>query len=219
MVFPDQAIFSKKGSLGSIVRCEWCSRDPLYVSYHDDEWGVPVHDDRRLFEMLILEGAQAGLSWLTILRKREQYRRAFGGFDVERVAAYSEDDVQRLLADPGIVRNRLKIEAAIRNARGILAIMESFGSFDWFIWMYVDNAPRQNAWKSLDELPARTELSDRLSRDLKKRGFNFVGPTICYAFIQAVGMVNDHTVDCFRYDPVKQMARINKSIAGANPRR
>ena len=166
-----------------------------------------MHDDRRLFEMLILEGAQAGLSWLTILRKREQYRRAFDGFDVERVAAYSEDDVQRLLADPGIVRNRLKIESAIRNARGVLDIMESFGSFDSFIWRYVDNIPRQNAWKTLAELPARTEISDRLSRDLKKRGFNFVGPTICYAFMQAVGMVNDHTVDCFRYDPVRQMAR------------
>jgi len=207
VVFPDQTIILKKGSLGSIVRCEWCGRDPLYITYHDEEWGVPVHDDRRLFEMLILEGAQAGLSWLTILRKREQYRRAFGDFDVERVAAYSEDDVQRLLADPGIVRNRLKIKSAIRNARGILAIMESFGSFDSFIWRYVDNAPRQNAWKTLAELPARTEISDRLSRDLKKRGFNFIGPTICYAFMQAVGMVNDHTVDCFRQEQVKQMAQ------------
>ncbi len=190
-----------------MIRCEWCGRDPLYLSYHDDEWGVPVHDDRRLFEMLILEGMQAGLSWLTILRKREQYRRAFQGFDIERVAAYSEGEVQRLLADAGIVRNRLKIEAAIRNAQGVLDIMESFGSFDSFIWRYVDRAPRQNTWKSLAELPSRTDLSDRMSRDLKKRRFNFVGPTICYAFMQAVGMVNDHTVDCFRYKEVRKIAR------------
>ena len=207
VVSPSQTIFVKKGSLGSIIRCEWCGSEPLYVAYHDEEWGVPVHDDRHLFEMLTLEGAQAGLSWLTILRKREQYRRAFEGFDVERVAAYSKDDVQRLLADPGIVRNRLKIESAIRNARGVMDIGQSFGSFDSFIWRYVDNIPRQNAWKSLSELPARTEISDRLSRDLKKRGFKFVGPTICYAFMQAVGMVNDHTVDCFRYDVVRKMAR------------
>ncbi len=190
-----------------MIRCEWCGRDPLYLSYHDDEWGVPVHDDRRLFEMLILEGMQAGLSWLTILRKREQYRRAFQGFDIERVAAYSEGEVQRLLADAGIVRNRLKIEAAIRNAQGVLDILESFGSFDSFIWRYVDRAPRQNTWKSLAELPSRTDLSDRMSRDLKKRRFNFVGPTICYAFMQAVGMVNDHTVDCFRYKEVRKIAR------------
>ncbi len=193
--------------MDSMPRCEWSGSDPLYVSYHDDEWGVPVHDDRHLFEMLILEGAQAGLSWLTILKKREQYRRDFEGFDVERVAAYSEIDVQRLLADPGIVRNRLKIEAAIRNARGVMDIREAFGSFDSFIWRYVDHTPRQNAWKSLAELPARTELSDRMSRDLKKRRFNFVGPTICYAFMQAVGMVNDHTIDCFRYEGVRKMAR------------
>ena len=190
-----------------MIRCGWCGSNPLYIAYHDDEWGVPVHDDRRLFEMLILEGAQAGLNWLTILRKREQYRRAFEGFDIERIAVYSEVDLRRLMADPGIVRNRLKIEAAIGNARGVSDIKESFGSFDSFIWSYVDYTPRQNAWKSLHELPARTELSDRLSKDLKKRGFNFVGPTICYALMQAVGMVNDHTVDCFRYDQVKQMAR------------
>ena len=200
-----------------MIRCEWCGSDPLYVSYHDDEWGVPVHDDRRLFEMLILGGAQAGLSWLTILKKREQYRWAFHDFDVERVASYSEVDVQRLLADAGIVRNRLKIEAAIRNAQGVLDILESFGSFDLFIWRYVDNTPRQNAWKSLDELPARTEISDRMSRDLKKRRFNFVGPTICYAFMQAVGMVNDHTVGCFRYKEVRRMSRQDKSGAGRKP--
>jgi DNA-3-methyladenine glycosylase I len=197
-----------------MIRCAWCGSDPLYIAYHDDEWGVPVHDDRRLFEMLILEGAQAGLNWLTILRKREQYRRAFDGFDFERVAAYSKDDVQRLLADPGIVRNRLKIESAIRNARGVMDIVESFDSFDSFIWRYVDNIPRQNAWKTLAELPARTEISDRMSRDLKKQGFNFVGPTICYAFMQAVGMVNDHTVDCFRHKEVRRMGRQEKSGGG-----
>ena len=196
------------------IRCEWCGSEPLYVSYHDDEWGVPVHDDRRLFEMLILEGAQAGLSWLTILKKREQYRRAFHGFEVERVAAYSENDVQRLLADSGIVRNRLKIEAAVRNAQRVMEIREAFGSFDSFIWRYVDHTPQQNAWTSMAELPARTELSDRLSRDLKKRGFNFVGSTICYAFMQAVGLVNDHTVACFRYEQVKRLARQDKSGAG-----
>lgn len=214
MEFTGQAISVKNGSLGSKIRCEWCGNEPLYVSYHDYEWGVPLHDDRRLFEMLILEGAQAGLSWLTILRKREQYRRAFHGFDVERIAAFSEVDRQRLLVDAGIVRNRMKIEAAMRNARGVLDIRESFGSFDAFIWQYVDHTPQQNVWKSLSELPARTEISDKMSRDLKKRGFNFVGPTICYAFMQAVGLVNDHTTDCFRYKEVARMGRHDKSDAG-----
>jgi DNA-3-methyladenine glycosylase I len=185
--------------------CGWGTGDPLMEAYHDGEWGVPVHDDQRLFEMLILEGAQAGLSWLTILKKREQYRRAFDGFNVERIAAYAEADVQRLLTDPGIVRNRLKIEAAVRNARGVLDIREAFGSFASFIWGYVDYTPRQNAWTSLAELPAQTVLSDRLSKDLKKRGFSFVGSTICYAFMQAVGLVNDHTVDCFRYGTIKDL--------------
>ncbi|MCU0579413.1 MAG: DNA-3-methyladenine glycosylase I [Desulfobacterota bacterium] len=188
-------------------RCAWTGSDPLYVAYHDEEWGVPVHDDQRLFEMLVLEGAQAGLSWLTILRKREGYRRAFHGFDIEQVAAYSRADMERLLTDHGIVRNRLKIEAAVRNARGVLAIREEFGSLDSFLWDYVDHRPRQNAWKSLVEIPARTELSDRMSKDLQKRGFNFAGSTICYAFMQAVGLVNDHTVDCFRYAPVAHLAR------------
>jgi DNA-3-methyladenine glycosylase I len=197
-----------KGSSGSMIRCEWCGSNPLYVTYHDDEWGVPVHDDRRLFEMLILGGAQAGLSWLTILRKRERYRRVFHEFDVERIASYSEDEVKRLLADSGIVRNRLKIESAIRNARKVLEIMASFGSFDSFLWGYVDNTPRQNAWKTLAEIPARTEISDRLSQDLKKQGLTFVGSTICYAFMQAVGMVNDHTVDCFRYKEVRKMSHL-----------
>lgn len=188
-------------------RCAWPGSDPLYVAYHDEEWGVPLHDDQRLFEMLVLEGAQAGLSWLTILRKREAYRRAFHGFHTAEVASYTDTDVRRLLTDAGIVRNRLKIEAAIRNARGVLAIQKEFGSFDAFIWRYVDGRPRQNAWKSLAEIPTSTEISDRLSRDLKKRGFNFIGSTICYAFMQAVGLVNDHTVDCFRYAPVAQLAR------------
>jgi DNA-3-methyladenine glycosylase I len=185
-------------------RCEWCGNDPLYISYHDNEWGVPVHDDRRLLEFLILEGAQAGLSWLTILKKRENYRKAFNGFDPLEIANYGATDLQRLLADPGIVRNRLKIESAIKNARGVLAIIDAFGSFDAFIWRYVDYHPKQNAWGSLAEMPARTELSDRISKDLKKRGVNFVGSTICYAFMQAVGMVNDHVVGCFRHDEVKK---------------
>lgn len=189
------------------IRCEWCGSDPLLISYHDQEWGLPVHDDRRLFEMLTLEGAQAGLNWLTILRKREHYRKAFDLFNIDKVAAYSEGDIRRLLADSGIVRNRLKIESALRNAQGMLAIREEFGSFDSFIWHYVDHTPRQNAWKSLSELPAQTAVSVRISKDLKRRGFNFVGPTICYAFMQAVGMVNDHTLDCFRYEQIRDLAR------------
>ncbi len=184
-------------------RCEWCGDDPLYVAYHDDEWGVPVHDDRRLFEMLALEGAQAGLSWLTILRKREGYRKAFHGFDVEKIVEYSQHDIKRLLADSGIVRNRLKIESVIRNARAVLAVKKEFGSLDAFLWRYVDGVPRQNAWRSMTELPAHTVQSDAMSKDLKGRGFNFVGPTICYAFMQAVGMVNDHTTDCFRYREIE----------------
>jgi DNA-3-methyladenine glycosylase I len=188
-------------------RCEWCGSDPLYLAYHDNEWGVPVHDDRRLFEMLILEGAQAGLSWLTILKKRENYRRALHDFNPEKIAAYSQGEIQRLLHDSGIVRNRRKIESAIKNARGVLDIIEEFGSLGSFLWRYVDNSPRQNAWNSLSELPTRSEQSDLMSGDLKKRGFNFVGSTICYAFMQAVGMVNDHTVGCFRHAEVKEMAR------------
>ena len=185
-------------------RCTWCGSDPLYVSYHDDEWGVPVHDDRRLFEFLVLEGAQAGLSWLTILKKRENYRRAFDNFDIERIARYGPQDITRLLHDPGIVRNRLKIEAAIRNASGVLCIREEYGTLDTFLWRYVDGSPVQNARKGITDLPAKTKKSDQISKDLKKRGFNFVGSTICYAFMQAVGMVNDHVQDCFRY---KEIAR------------
>ena len=187
------------------IRCRWCGDDSAYVAYHDEEWGVPVHDDRRLFEMLILEGAQAGLRWLTILKKRENYRKAFDGFDCQAIARYGARDIRRLLADPGIVRNRLKIEAAIRNARGALAIQEEFGTLDAFLWRFVDGRSLQNAWKSMAELPARTERSDALGRELKRRGFNFVGSTICYAFMQAVGMVNDHTTDCFRYAQVRPL--------------
>lgn len=187
------------------VRCEWCGSDPLYMAYHDEEWGVPVHDDRQLFEFLVLEGAQAGLSWLTILKKRGNYRKAFHGFDYERIARYTDADRARLLADSGIVRNRLKIESAIKNARGVIDIREDYGSLDLYLWRYVDGTPKQNAWNSIKDLPARTELSESMSKDLKKRGFNFVGPTICYAFMQAVGMVNDHTTDCFRYNEIKKL--------------
>ncbi len=188
-------------------RCEWCGADPLYIEYHDREWGRPVHDDRHLFEFLILEGAQAGLSWLTILRKRENYRKAFHGFDPQKVAAYSSRDVQRLLSDPGIVRNRLKIGSAIENARGVLKIVKQFGSLDAFVWRYVEFKPIQNAWRALAELPAATDLSGKLSKDLKQRGFNFVGSKICYSFMQAVGMVNDHLVGCFRHREVQETAR------------
>jgi DNA-3-methyladenine glycosylase I len=183
-------------------RCAWVSDDPLYLAYHDQEWGVPVHDDRHLFEMIILEGAQAGLSWITILRKRENYRRAFDNFEVQHIAGYDEGKVAALLADPGIVRNRRKIEAAIQNARAFLAAQEEFGSFAAYIWQFVDGQPQQNQWRALDEIPAQTAASATMSRDLRRRGFNFVGPTICYAFMQAVGMVNDHVIDCFRYNEI-----------------
>ncbi|HSW63051.1 MAG TPA: DNA-3-methyladenine glycosylase I [Dissulfurispiraceae bacterium] len=188
-------------------RCEWAGSDPLSMDYHDNEWGVPAHDDRHLFEMLVLEGAQAGLSWLTILRKRESYRNAFDHFDIGKVAAYSEKDVQRLLADSGIVRNRLKIESAVSNARGVLAMQQEFGSFDAFCWRFVDSSPEQKEWNSQAAVPAWTEKSDMMSRELKKRGFKFVGSTICYAFMQAVGIVNDHIMTCFRRKEVKKMAR------------
>jgi DNA-3-methyladenine glycosylase I len=180
-------------------RCAWAGSDPLYLEYHDREWGVPVHDDRRLFEFLILEGAQAGLSWLTILRKREAYRAAFAGFDPEAVARFGVAKVAALLANPGIVRNRLKVESAISNARAFLQIQEEFGSFAAYQWGFVEGGPICNAWKTIEEVPPFTPVSDALSRDLKRRGFRFVGSTICYAHMQAVGMVNDHTVDCFRW--------------------
>ena len=184
------------------ARCPWCGDDPLYVAYHDREWGVPVRDDRALFEFLILEGAQAGLSWLTILRKREAYREAFEGFDPTRVAAMNGRAVRRLLADPGIVRNRLKIEAAIGNARAYLAVQEERGSFAAYIWSFVGDRPIQNAWTSLSRVPSTTPLAEAISRDLKQRGFRFVGPTIVYAHMQATGMVNDHLVGCFRHRQV-----------------
>jgi DNA-3-methyladenine glycosylase I len=185
------------------VRCAWVPpADPLYVAYHDDEWGAPSHDDRHLFELLVLEGAQAGLSWSTILRKREGYRRAFDGFDAERVARYGQADVERLLGDAGIVRNRLKVESAIANARATLAVREELGSLDAYLWSFVDGSPVQNRWRSLSEIPAETAESKTMSKELKRRGFRFVGPTVCYAFMQAVGLVNDHVVDCFRYDQV-----------------
>ena len=186
-------------------RCRWCGNDPLYVAYHDKEWGIPVHEDRLLFEFLILEGVQAGLSWLTVLKKRDNYRKAFHDFNCTRIAKYTETDVIRLLADTGIVRNRLKIESAIRNARCVLEIGAEYGSLDAYLWRYVDGVPKQNAWKSISEVPAKTETSERMSKDLKKRGLKFVGPTICYAFMQAVGMVNDHTTDCFRHQEIRKL--------------
>jgi DNA-3-methyladenine glycosylase I len=185
--------------MSSPIRCAWCGADPLYQAYHDTEWGVPLHDERTLFEFLILEGAQAGLSWLTILKKRAGYRRAFAAFDAERVARYGEADVARLLADPGIVRNRLKIAAAIVNARATLRLREQFGGLDAYFWRFVDGRPLRNAWRDMSQVPARTPLSDAIARDLKQRGFKFVGSTIVYAHMQATGMVNDHTVDCFRH--------------------
>jgi DNA-3-methyladenine glycosylase I len=184
------------------TRCPWCGDDPLYRQYHDTEWGVPVHDDTKLFEFIMLEGAQAGLSWITILRKREAYRRAFADFDVERVARFGASDVQRLMADAGIVRNRLKIESAIGNARAFIEVQESHGSFDRYIWDWVDGRPIVNTFKSMSEVPALTPLSEKLSKDLKKHGFRFVGPTIVYAHMQATGMVNDHLVGCYRWREV-----------------
>ncbi len=183
-------------------RCEWCGNDSLYVQYHDEEWGVPSHTDRHLFELLILEGAQAGLSWITILRKRENYRRAFANWDADRIAQFDEKDTARLLSDAGIVRNRLKIAAAIDSAKAFLKVRDEFGSFDDYIWQFTGGEPRQNRRRSLRDIPASTAESDAMSRDLKQRGFRFVGTTICYAFMQAVGIVNDHMLSCFRHDEV-----------------
>ena len=180
-------------------RCPWCGDDPLYRAYHDHEWGVPLHDDVRLFEMLTLEGAQAGLSWLTILRKREGYRRAFAGFDPQKVAAFNDDDIARLLADPGIVRNRLKIASTISNARIVLEVQRRCGSLDSYLWSFVNGEPIRNEWQAMSEIPASTKLSDNMSKELKKLGFRFVGSTICYAFMQATGMVNDHLTGCCRH--------------------
>jgi DNA-3-methyladenine glycosylase I len=186
------------------TRCEWSGTDPLMVAYHDREWGTPVHDDRTLFEFLILEGAQAGLSWSTVLKKRERYRQVFDKFDAAKVTRYTEKKTTKLLADPGIIRNRLKVASAIRNAKAFLAVQEEFGRVDTFIWQFVGGQPKVNRWRSLKQIPAHTVESDAMSRELKRRGFNFVGSTICYAFMQAVGMVNDHTVDCFRYKELER---------------
>ena len=186
-----------------VKRCAWCGEDELYQKYHDEEWGVPVHDDRLLFEFLILEGAQAGLSWITILKKREHYRKVFAGFDVQKVAEFTEKKIEKLLEDPGIVRNRLKVNAAVTNAKAFIKVQKEFGSFDAYIWSFVGGRPVRNGFKSLKQVPATTAVSDAMSKDLKKRGFKFVGSTICYAFMQAVGMVNDHVAGCFRHEQIK----------------
>ena len=183
----------------NLIRCAWVGDDPLYVAYHDREWGVPVHDDRTLFEFLILEGAQAGLSWITILKKRENYRRALDGFDVLKIARYDAAKIRALLADPGIVRNRLKIAATIQNAKSFLDVQKEFGSFDAYIWKFMGGKPILSDWQTNADAPAKTPQSDLMSKDLAKRGFKFVGSTICYAYMQAVGMVNDHSADCFRH--------------------
>jgi len=186
----------------SPARCEWAPEgDPAYLAYHDEEWGVPVHDDRRLFEMLTLEGAQAGLSWATILHKRDGYREAFAGFDPAKVARFNPRKVERLLQDPSIVRNRLKVESTVANARATIVVQEEVGSLDAYLWSFVGGAPIVNRWRRLSEIPSQSDLSGAMSKDLKKRGFRFVGPTVCYAFMQATGMVNDHVVSCFRYSP------------------
>lgn len=181
------------------IRCGWVTEDPLYIEYHDKEWGIPVHDERKLFEMLILEGAQAGLSWITILKKRENYRTAMDNFDYKKIAEYDEGKIEELLSNKGIIRNKRKIDAAISNAKAFIKIQQEFGSFDKYIWQFVGGEPKINSWKNLKEVPVTTEESNKMSKDLKKRGFKFVGPTICYSFMQAIGMVNDHTTDCFRY--------------------
>ena len=181
------------------TRCAWCGTDPLYVAYHDTEWGVPNRDDQSLFEMLVLEGAQAGLAWITVLRKREGYRELFDGFDADRIARYTDRKLDKLLLDPRIIRNRLKVYGTRKNARAFLAVQEEFGSFSDYIWGFVDHQPVQNHWRSLKQLPANSPLSDQLSKDLKKRGFTFVGSTIMYAHMQATGMFNDHTTDCYRH--------------------
>jgi DNA-3-methyladenine glycosylase I len=196
----------RKHSAEGIRRCHWPSND-LSIRYHDEEWGTPLHDDRRLFEFLILEGAQAGLSWDTILKKRETYRAAFDDFDPKIDSHYGKRKVRELLGNPGIIRNRLKVESAISNAKAFLQVQEEFGSFDAYIWKFVDGQPRQNTWRAFHQMPACTPQSDAMSEDLKRRGFNFVGSTICYAFMQAVGLVNDHLVDCFRHAEVKHLAK------------
>jgi DNA-3-methyladenine glycosylase I len=189
-----------------IKRCDWLTEDETYIAYHDSEWGVPVHDDIKLFEILILEGAQAGLSWLTILKRRDTYRIAYNGFDPVKMAQWNQNKIESLLNDPGVIRNRLKVEAARTNARAFLKVVDEFGSFDEFIWSFVSGKPIRNSWKTLKDIPATTHESARMSKELKKRGFKFVGSTICYAFMQSVGMVNDHTIDCFRYEELHNKA-------------
>ncbi len=189
-----------------IVRCAWCGDDPLYVKYHDEEWGVPIYNDQLLFAKLILDGAQAGLSWITILRKRENYWAAFDGFDPEKIARYDETKIAELLQNPGIIRNRQKVHAAVKNAQAYLGIMETEGSFSDFLWQFVGGQPMQNKWQTMAQIPAKTTESEAMSKALKKRGFNFVGPTIVYAFMQAVGMTNDHVVDCFRYEQIQALS-------------
>lgn len=192
------------------TRCGWALRSPLEIAYHDDEWGVPVHDDRVLFEFLILEGAQAGLSWTTVLAKRENYRAALDGFDPEKITRYTAARKAKLLANPGIVRNRLKIESTVSNARAFLDVQATFGSFDAYLWRFVDGRPIQNQWTALSQVPASTPMSDALSKDLKARGFRFVGTTIMYAYMQAVGLVNDHVLDCHRHKPVVRLGRLRR---------
>lgn len=187
-------------------RCDWCGTEPIYVDYHDKEWGVPVHDDRMHFEMIILDGAQAGLSWITILKRRDSYREAFDNFDAVKVSRYDDKKVEKLLTNPGIIRNRLKVNSAVKNAQAFLKIQKEFGSFDDYIWQFVNHKTIQNKWKKMSELPAKTAESDAMSKDLKKRGFSFVGSTICYAYMQAAGMINDHITNCFRYKEVKKLS-------------
>ena len=188
-------------------RCWWPGDDPTYIAYHDDEWGVPLHDERLLFEFLILEGVQAGLSWITVLKKRENYRKAMDNFDYEKIARYPKRKIEALLKNEGLIRNRLKMESLVRNAKAFIALRDEVGSFESYIWDFVDGEPIINHWKSKDEVPATTPLAEKLSKDLKQRGFNFVGPTICYAFMQATGMVNDHTKDCFRHTECAALSR------------
>ena len=188
-----------------LKRCDWCGTDPLYVDYHDKEWGVPLHDEQKLFELLCLEGAQAGLSWLTILKKRDGYRAAFDNFDIEKIVLYSEADTKRLREDVNIVRNKLKIGSVVQNAKSLLQLYSEGETLDGYLWRYVDGVPMQNCWKESNELPASTALSEQMSKDLKKKGFNFVGPTICYAFMQSIGMVNDHLLDCYRHGEVRAL--------------
>lgn len=193
-------------------RCEWANRSELERSYHDNEWGVPIHDDRSLFEFLVLEGAQAGLSWSTILRKREGYRKAFDNFNALKISRYAGNDISRLLADPGIVRNRLKITATITNARAFLQLQKQFGSFDHYIWQFVNGRPVQNSWEKLTDIPSSAPESDAMSKDLRERGFKFVGTTICYSLMQAVGMVNDHVVGCFRHEELRNKGEHNGAV-------